>query len=62
MILYGDTVFGDTFANSQEVYVNGDLVQLSGASGDLLGSDENSNHNKMAAVIEIPPNYDRQQR
>lgn len=60
LILYGDTVFGDTFANSQEVYVNGDLVQYSGA-GDLLGSDENSN--KMAATVtEIPPNYDRQQR
>lgn len=60
LIIYGDTVFGDTFANSQEVYVNGDLVQYSGA-GDLLGSDENSN--KMAATLtEIPPNYDRQHR
>lgn len=60
LIIYGDTVFGDTFSNSQEVYVNGDLVQYSGA-GDILGSDENSN--KMAATLtEIPPNYDRQHR
>uniref|UniRef100_A0A336LY73 CSON004983 protein n=1 Tax=Culicoides sonorensis TaxID=179676 RepID=A0A336LY73_CULSO len=59
LILYGDTVFGDTFSQSQEVYLNGDLVQLSGA-GDLFGSDENSN-NKMATLTELPPNYDRQQ-
>lgn len=59
LIQYGDTVFGETFTNSQKVYVNGDLIQL---SGDQI-IDDNSNNNKMVATVtEIPPNYDRQQR